>query len=138
MLVIGAALDKTGLVPTLVDPLTPWLASAPPIVALALVYVLCSALTEVVTNNAVAIIVTPVAIAIAQGLGLDPRPFVVAVMFAASASFLTPIGYQTNTLVYSAGGYRFTDFLRVGAGMNILMAATALTLIPMIWPLVPG
>ena len=68
-------------------------------------------------------------------LGLDPRPFVVAVMFGASASFATPIGYQTNTLVYNAGGYRFTDFLKIGIPMNIIIGAATVLLIPLIWPL---
>jgi di/tricarboxylate transporter len=74
---------------------------------------------------------------VAVNLGLDPRPFVVAVMFAASASFATPIGYQTNTLVYNAGGYRFSDFLRIGVPMNIIAGTVTVLLIPMFWPLVP-
>ncbi|MCA9056824.1 MAG: anion permease, partial [Planctomycetaceae bacterium] len=113
---------------------SPFLASAPPIVALALVYILSMALTETVTNNAVAILVTPVAISLAHTLGVDPRPFVVAVMFAASASFMTPIGYQTNTLVYSVGGYRFTDYLRLGTPLNTLCGVIAVLLIPVFWP----
>ena len=92
-------------------------------------------LTETVSNNAVAVIVTPVAIEIGLTLGLDPRPLVVAVMFAASAAFSTPIGYQTNTLVYGAGGYRFTDFTRAGLPLNLLTATTATLVIPLIWPL---
>ena len=105
--------------------------------ALVVVYFLCSILTELVTNNAVAVIVVPIAIGIAQALGVDPRPFVVAVMIAASASFLTPIGYQTNTLVYSAGGYRFFDFFRLGVVLNLMTAAISLYLIPILWPFLP-
>ena len=78
------------------------------------IYVLSVIMTEIVTNNAVAIIITPIAIALGNDLGVDPRPLVIAVMFAASASFATPIGYQTNTLVYAAGNYRFTDFFKAG------------------------
>jgi len=96
---------------------------------------LSTALTETVTNNAVAVIVTPVAISLGQQLGVDPRPLVVAVMMGASASFATPIGYQTNTLVYGPGGYRFSDFIRVGLPLNLLMAVTASAVIPIFWPL---
>lgn len=135
MLAIGVAMDQTGLVEEIVALLVPVLQGASPLLALAFVYILGSMLTELVTNNAVAIILTPIAIEVAAGLGVDARPFVVAVMFAASASFLTPIGYQTNTLVYSAGGYRFFDFVRIGALMNLLAMACALTLIPLLWPL---
>lgn len=73
------------------------------------------------TNNAVAVVLTPIVISLADQLGADPRPFAVAVMFAASASFATPIGYQTNTLVYAAGNYRFTDFLKIGIPMNVIV-----------------
>ncbi len=134
MLGVGEALENTGLVELAVSTATPLLAGAPPIIALALVYILAMTLTEIVTNNAVAIVVTPVAIGLAQSLGVDPRPFVVAVMFAASASFMTPIGYQTNTLVYSVGGYKFTDYLRLGTPLNTLCAVTAVLLIPVFWP----
>jgi len=134
MLGIGAALENTGLVEAIVGAATPFLAAAPPIIALALVYLLSMTLTETVTNNAVAIIVTPIAIGLAQSLGVDPRPFVVAVMFAASASFMTPIGYQTNTLVYSVGGYKFTDYLRLGTPLNALCGVIAVLFIPVFWP----
>ena len=134
MLGVGQALENTGLVELIVGAVAPLLAQAPPIIALALVYLLAMTLTETVTNNAVAIIVTPVAISLAQTLGVDPRPFVVAVMFAASASFMTPIGYQTNTLVYSVGGYKFTDYLRLGTPLNTLCAIIAILMIPAFWP----
>jgi di/tricarboxylate transporter len=138
MLAFGTALDKTGLVQAMVTGLSPWLSLAPPIVALALVYVIAAVLTESVTNNAVAIVVTSVVIALAAELGLDPRPFVVAVMFAASASFLTPIGYQTNTLVYGPGGYRFTDYLRLGLPLALVVGVVTVLLIPVFWPLQPA
>ena len=99
------------------------------------VYLLTSLLTETVSNNAVAVVVTPVAIGLGQALGLDPRPLVVAVMVAASCSFATPIGYQTNTMVYGPGGYRFADFLRVGVPLNISVGLLASLLIPLFWPL---
>jgi len=99
------------------------------------VILMTSVLTELVSNNAVAVVVTPVAIGLAQALGVDPRPLVVGVMVAASASFATPIGYQTNTLVYGPGGYRFTDFVRIGAPLNLLIGAVSAFIIPLLWPL---
>lgn len=135
MLAVGRALDNTGALALVVDNLLPLLRDLPPWVVLAAVYALTSLLTELVTNNAVAVILTPLVIGLAMQLGVDPRPFVVAVMFAASASFATPIGYQTNTLVYSAGGYRFADFLRVGLPMNVITGVVAVVLIPLVWPL---
>jgi len=94
-----------------------------------------SVLTEMVSNNAVAVVVTPIAIGLGSAMGIDPRPLVVAVMVAASASFATPIGYQTNTLVYGPGGYRFTDFLRIGVPLNLSVGLLASAIIPLIWPL---
>jgi len=96
---------------------------------------LTSVLTELVSNNAVAVVVTPIAIGLAHSLGIDPRPLVIAVMVAASASFATPIGYQTNTLVYGPGGYSFTDFMRIGIPLNIAIGMLASALIPWFWPL---
>ncbi|MEH6790574.1 SLC13 family permease [Parasphingorhabdus sp.] len=135
MLAIGTALEKAGLVEMLVAAATPWLSGVAPIYALAAIYLLSLLLTELVTNNAVAVVVTPIAIQLALSLGVDPRPFVIAVMFAASASFLTPIGYQTNTLVYGAGGYRFLDFARYGLPLTVVIAITSIAIIPIIWPL---
>ncbi|MEO1700432.1 MAG: SLC13 family permease [Pseudomonadota bacterium] len=135
MLTIGLAMQNTQLVEILVSLLVPFLRDFSPLIALAAIYILTTILTELVTNNAVAVILTPIAIGLATALGLDPRPFVVAVMLAASASFITPIGYQTNTLVYNAGGYRFTDFLRVGLLVDATTFAVAMLVIPRIWPL---
>ena len=121
MLIVGRGLEHTGAIKLVVDVIAPFLATVPPVVCLLAVYFLTSALTELATNNAVAVILTPLAIALATQLGLDPRAFVVAVMFGASASFATPVGYQTNTLVYGAGDYRFIDFIRIGVPMNIVV-----------------
>jgi di/tricarboxylate transporter len=104
-------------------------------VTLLCIYMITTVLTEIVTNNAVAVVVTPIAIGLAHGLGMDPRPLVIAVMVGASASFATPIGYQTNTLVYGPGGYRFTDFLRIGIPMNLIFGISTCLLIPLFWPL---
>ena len=92
-------------------------------------------LTELITNNAAAVLMFPIALATATEAGLDPRAFAIAIAIAASASFLTPIGYQTNTIVYGMGGYRFTDFARVGLPLTILMLAVAAVVIPIFWPL---
>jgi di/tricarboxylate transporter len=135
MLAISTAMVETGAVALIVDAVVPLLMDLPPILMLAAVYFLTSVMTETITNNGVAVIFTPVVIALAASLGYDPRPFAVAVMFAASASFATPIGYQTNTMVYSAGGYRFTDFVKVGLPMNLVCGVTAVLLIPLFWPL---
>ncbi len=134
MLGVGAGLDNSGAVQLIVNAVSPWLGSLPPFVLVLAIYSLTSFLTEIVTNNAVAVILTPIAIGLATSLGIDPRPLVVAVMFGASASFATPIGYQTNTLVYGPGGYKFSDFLRIGVPLNIVMAVTASLVIPLLWP----
>ena len=114
MLAVGLGLQQAGSVDLIVSELTPFLRQVPPWGLVFAIYVLSVIMTEIVTNNAVAIIITPIAIALGNDLGVDPRPLVIAVMFAASASFATPIGYQTNTLVYAAGNYRFTDFFKAG------------------------
>ncbi|HEV7368782.1 SLC13 family permease [Arenibaculum sp.] len=137
MLTLGIAMEKTGLVETAAGAVALVAGTLGPLGLLAVVYFIASALTEVVTNNAVAVVLTPVAISLAQQLGLDPRPFVVAVMFGASASFATPVGYQTNTFVYGAGGYRYLDFVKVGLPLNLLLWLVATLVIPLFWPLVP-
>ena len=138
MLALSVAMRDSGLSQLMADGLVHLGSGWSPWVMLALLILITSVLTEFVSNNAVAVLLTPVAIAMAQALGVDPRPFVVGVMFAASASFATPIGYQTNTLVYSAGNYRFGDFARLGVPMNLLVWASASVLIPLFWPLTPG
>jgi di/tricarboxylate transporter len=135
MLAIGIALEESGAVRLIVEAIAPQLVGLPAWAVLLTVYLITTTLTEVVTNNAVAVVVTPIAIALGQNLGVDPRPLVVAVMVAASASFATPIGYQTNTLVYGPGGYKFVDFIRIGVPMNLVIGVTACLLIPLFWPL---
>lgn len=132
MLAVGLALEKAGSVSLIVEALTPMLRDVPPWALVAAVYILSVLLTEIVTNNAVAIVVTPIVIKLGTDLGVDPRPLVIAVMFAASASFATPIGYQTNTLVYAAGGYRFVDFFKAGIPLTLcvgLATVIAITLL---------
>ncbi len=134
MLIVGRGLQNSGAVGLMVEAVAPALEGLSPLVALAAIYVLSSVLTEAVTNNAVAVVVTPLAIGLAEHLGADPRPFIVAVMFGASASFATPVGYQTNTLVYGAGNYRFSDFLRIGIPMNAVVGAAVVGAIPIFFP----
>ncbi len=135
MLAIGAALSASGAIGLIVGAAAPWLSGLPPFLLVWAVYLLTSVLTELVSNNAVAVVVTPVAIGLAEALGVDARPLVIAVMVAASASFATPVGYQTNTLVYGPGGYRFTDFMRIGIPLNLSVGLLASALIPLFWPL---
>ena len=133
MLGVGAGLEHSGAVEMVVGWIAPHMAGLSPYVLVFAVYAMTSFLTEIVSNNAVAVIVTPVVIALAQTLGVDPRPLVVVVMIGASASFATPIGYQTNTLVYGPGGYRFSDFLRFGVPMNIISAVVVTIAMPLLY-----
>lgn len=135
MLAVGAALDHTGAIDLIVGSMAPWLEGAPTWVLLFAVYYLTTILTELVSNNAIAVIMAPIAIALAQATGVDPRPLVIAVMIAASACFATPIGYQTNMLVYGPGGYAFSDFLKVGVPLNLSLGIVVCLTIPLIWPL---
>lgn len=131
---LGTALDKSGAAVELARGLlalggdNPWL-------VLAMVYIATTFLTEVITNNAAVALMFPFAQATAEQLGVNFTPFVFAIMMAGSASFATPLGYQTNLMVYGPGGYRFGDFLRMGVPMNLLAAIVSILLIPMIWPL---
>jgi len=121
MLGIGSGLEAIGTVKLIVDVVSPWLDTLSPLALIMVLYFLTSLLTETVTNNAVAVVMTPVAIGLAEATGNDPRALIVAVMFAASASFATPIGYQTNTMVYAAADYRFSDFVKIGLPMNVIV-----------------
>ncbi len=131
---LGAALEKTGVAAYLAELIVGFSAGRPWLM-LVLVYVSVSLLTEVITNNAAAILVLPVALSLAKSMQLNELPFVLAVMMAASASFATPLGYQTNLMVHGPGGYRFSDFLRVGIPMNLLVGAVTLVILLLGWPL---
>jgi di/tricarboxylate transporter len=98
------------------------------------VYLMTNMMTEMISNNAVAVVMTPIAIQIADAAEISPVPLIIAVMFGASASFTTPVGYQTNTYVFGAGGYLFKDFVKVGLPLNLLLWITATILIPILWP----
>lgn len=135
MLAVGAALEASGAVKLIADALAPLLSTLPPFFIVYAVYLLTSVLTELVSNNAVAVVITPIAIGLAAALGVDARPLIVAVMIAASASFATPIGYQTNMMVFGPGGYKFSDFIRVGVPLNLSTGVIASAMIPLVFPL---
>ena len=136
-LALGKAMELSGAAQLVVDGVMQVIAGLEPVVILSITYLLTMILTEFLSNNATAILLTPIAIGLAHGLGVDPRPFVVAVMLAASNAFATPIGYQTNTFVYNAGGYKFTDFVKIGLPLNIITWLAASFLIPYFFPLMP-
>ena len=134
MLAVGLGLEHSGAVSHFATLIAPKLAEMPPFLVILIVYAMTSFFTELVSNNAIAVMMTPVVIGLAQSVGIDPRPLVVAVMMGASASFATPIGYQTNTLVYGPGGYEFADFMRFGLPLNIIMALVMSVAIPFFFP----
>jgi len=136
ILPLGIAMQKTGAAQAITDVVLHFAGKENPTALLAAIYLVTAILTECMSNNGAAVLIAPIAIATAQSIGLDPKPFLVAVTFAASTSFATPVGYQTNTMVYNAGGYRFGDFLRVGVPLNLIFWAASVYLIPLIWPFV--
>ena len=137
LLAVGAGLEQSGAVRLIVERVRPWMEGLPPYAMILAVYLLGLMMTEFLSNNAVAVIYTPIVIDLARELGVDARPFVVAVMFSATLAFATPIGYQTNMMVYGPGGYKFLDFTRIGVPLNVITATLASILIPLIWPLYP-
>ncbi|OWK28317.1 SLC13 family permease [Sphingomonas mucosissima] len=134
MVVVGLAIEVTGLAATgtalLIDLIRPF----GPLFALAALYGVTLFATEFLSNAAVAVLITPVAVALAESLGVAPRPFLIAVMMAASAAFATPFGYQTNVLVFQAGGYRYMDYVRVGVPLNIVTWIAGVIAIPIFFP----
>jgi di/tricarboxylate transporter len=141
-LALGQAMDSTGTAQYIAGNLamtaTDMVAEAwKPLLLLAVVFLITSVVTELLSNNATVVLMMPIALGIAAELGLDPRPFAIAITIAASASFATPIGYQTNTYVYSAGGYRFADFVRFGLPLNILYFIGVVLIVPRIWTFHP-
>jgi di/tricarboxylate transporter len=138
MLGLGTAMQSTGvsvhvaaLLASLQDFNLPGIWNM--VLILACLYIATSFLTEILSNNATVVLMTPIALQLGVTLGVDPRPFIVAVCIASSASFSTPIGYQTNTYVYSVGGYRFADFLRIGLPLNIIYLIGTVALVPFLW-----
>ncbi len=136
MLALGKAMESTGAAHLIAGGVTGAVGHFGPAATLSLMYLVATLLTELISNNAVAVLLTPIAFEIAATMGVDARPFCIAVMFGCSASFATPIGYQTNTYVFGAGGYRFADFPKVGAPLNFILWIAASILIPIFWPFV--
>jgi len=135
VLPMGIALQSSGAAGFLAELTLSLVGGWGPIAVLAAIYLLTATLTEFMSNNASAVLMTPIAVATAQSIDANPTSFLVAVAFAASTAFATPVGYQTNTMVYSAGGYRFIDFVKIGVPLNLLFWAIAVYFIPRIWPL---
>lgn len=134
LLPLGAAMANSGAAQFIVDHTLGRVSSFGPFVVLAVLYLVTMILTEFMSNAGTAVLMTPIAISTANMLGVDASPFLVAVIFAAATSFMTPVGYQTNTMVYGAGGYKFTDFIKIGLPLNLLYWLLGIWLIPMIWP----
>ena len=134
MVVVGLSIEVTGLAAAgtdvLIGVIRPW----GPLAALIILYGVTLFATELLSNAAVAVLITPVAVALAESLGVDPRPFLVGVMMAASAAFATPFGYQTNVIVFQMGGYSYMDFVRVGVPLNIVTWIAAMIAIPIFFP----
>ncbi len=134
MLGLGMAMDQSGLASNLATSVVNLVGNDSPHLMLGAFYLLAAVLTEMISNNAVAALLTPLALYVGDAMGVDARPFVIAVMFGSSASFSTPIGYQTNTFVYGAGGYKFGDFFRAGFPLALILWILASYLIPVFWP----
>lgn len=134
MVVIGIAMQESGLAAAMTEGMVGSMRGVQPLVALILLYFVTMVLTELLSNATVAVLVTPIAVALAESLGVSPRPFLVAVMMADSAAFATPFGYQTNVIVYQMAGYRYMDFVRVGLPLNILTAVVAIAAITLAFP----
>lgn len=133
---VGAALDQSGAARLVADAIVGATHSLGPMAALVAIYLLTVVVTELISNNAAAVLMFPFCIQTAALYHVDPRPFIMTVLFGASAGFMTPIGYQTHMMVYGPGGYRFSDFMKVGFGMHLILLPIALTMIPWLWPLV--
>ncbi|WP_428389399.1 SLC13 family permease [Mucisphaera sp.] len=130
---LGSAVAASGAADGLADAMMS-LTGGNPLLALAIIFVLANLFTELMTNVAAALLVYPIATASAEAMELSPMPFLITIMIAASASFSTPIGYQTNLMIYGPGGYRYTDYTRIGLPLTVLLLVITVLLVPMVWP----
>jgi di/tricarboxylate transporter len=135
MLSLGAAMESTGAARYLADLLLDLVGGLGPMAVLSGIYLLTALITQPMSNAAAVVLMVPIAIDAAEGLGADVRPFVLATVIGASTSFLTPVGHKANVLVFGPGGYRFFDYTRVGAPLTIAIFAALLPTLPLIWPL---
>lgn len=131
---LGEAMQNTGLAAWSSSQMLFLLQDYGPVVVLGGLYVLTTLLTSIMSNNATAVIIVPIAISMSTALEVDPKPFIIAVMFAASSAFMTPVGYQTNLFIFGPGGYRFGDFLKVGGPLNLIFSLLAILVIPFFFP----
>ena len=134
LLPLGVAMSETGAAEFLVQNTIGLVSSMGPVAVLAVLYLMALLLTEFMSNAAAAVLLTPIGVSTASLMNVDATPFLIAVTFAASTSFATPVGYQTNTMVYGAGGYRFSDFVKVGLPLNLIFWVLGVTFIPVFWP----
>lgn len=130
---LGTALQKVGAIELIADGLVGWLGAYGPLALLAGFYFVTNFMSDIISNQATAVLITPVALATAISLGVDPRPFVIAIAFASSNSFASPVGYHTNVMIYGAGNYRYLDFVKVGLPLNLLFLGTAVIFLPRFW-----
>jgi di/tricarboxylate transporter len=137
MLPMGIAMEKTGTAQLMADWIVQLIGGWGALAVLAGIYVMTGLLTEVMSNAAATVLVTPIAIDAALSLGADPRSFVIGVVLAASTSFLMPIGHQVNVIIFGPGGYKFSDYTRVGVLLNVILLLVVLLTLPLIWPLFP-
>jgi di/tricarboxylate transporter len=135
---LGAAMEKTGASEFYANGFLRMFHGAEPVIVLGGFLLLTSLSTELLSNNAAAVLLLPIAVSTAHALGVNPKPFIIAVCFGASACYCTPIGYQTNLLVFGPGNYRFRDYLKLGIPLNILVIGMGTLFIPMIWPFCPS
>ena len=135
---MGIAMQRTGFDVLIGDSISSVVNIFPsdllPYILLAIIYLITMILTEIASNAATAIIMTPITLSLAASFGFDPKPFIFAVCFAASASFITPVGYQTNLMVFGPGGYRYSDYIKVGLPLGVILWVISVAIIPMIWP----
>ena len=133
ILPLGIAMQKTGAAGAIAERAVGAVGDMGPVAVLAVVYLMTSVMTDTMSNNAAAVLLAPIAISTAQQIGVDPKPFLMAITFAASTGFSTPVGYQTNTMIYNPGGYKYTDFLRTGVPLSILFWILSVIFVPRIW-----